>query len=137
MKTEEVGQSILETWTVDEVAEAFSKNQIVLIDVRTPQEYMFEHVEGALLMPLAFFKADKLPASRKSASCSTAVPARARKRSRGPASMRGSPAWRIWKAVSAHGKARKSPISAPIWRRRAATGQLIAGRSGPIERGAP
>ncbi|MBU2959621.1 rhodanese-like domain-containing protein [Citreicella sp. C3M06] len=61
MKTEEIGQSILETWTVDEVAEAFSKNEIVLIDVRTPQEYMFEHIEGALLMPLAFFNAEKLP----------------------------------------------------------------------------
>ncbi|MGR3377752.1 rhodanese-like domain-containing protein [Salipiger abyssi] len=61
MKTEQVGDGILETWTVDEVAEAFDKNEIVLIDVRTPQEFMFEHVEGALLMPLAFFKAEKLP----------------------------------------------------------------------------
>lgn len=61
MKTEQVGDGILETWTVEEVAEAFDKNEIVLIDVRTPQEFMFEHVEGALLMPLAFFKAEKLP----------------------------------------------------------------------------
>ena len=61
MKSEQVGDSTLETWTVDEVAEAFDKNEIVLIDVRTPQEYMFEHIEGALLMPLAFFKAAKLP----------------------------------------------------------------------------
>ncbi|APZ52343.1 rhodanese-like domain-containing protein [Salipiger abyssi] len=61
MKTEQVGDGILETWTVDEVAEAFDKNEIVLVDVRTPQEFMFEHVEGALLMPLAFFKAEKLP----------------------------------------------------------------------------
>ncbi|EIE50773.1 sulfurtransferase [Salipiger aestuarii] len=61
MKTEEVGASILETWTADEVAEAFSRDEIVLIDVRTPQEYMFEHIEGALLMPMAFFKASKLP----------------------------------------------------------------------------
>ncbi len=29
----------------------------MLIDVRTPQEYMFEHIEGALLMPMAFFDA--------------------------------------------------------------------------------
>ncbi len=61
MKTEQVGDSILETWTSDEVAEAFSRDEIVLIDVRTPQEYMFEHVEGALLMPMAFFDATKLP----------------------------------------------------------------------------
>lgn len=61
MKTEEVGQSILETWTVDEVARAHAAGEIVVIDVRTPQEYMFEHIEGALLMPMAFFKADALP----------------------------------------------------------------------------
>jgi rhodanese-related sulfurtransferase len=61
MKTDAVGDATLETWTVDEVARAFAANEIVLIDVRTPQEYMFEHVEGALLMPLAFFNAEKLP----------------------------------------------------------------------------
>ncbi|HBM60997.1 rhodanese-like domain-containing protein [Salipiger marinus] len=61
MKTEDAGSSVLETWTVEEVAEAFDRNEIVLIDVRTPQEYMFEHVEGALLMPMAFFRAEKLP----------------------------------------------------------------------------
>ncbi len=61
MKTEEVGNALLETWSVDEVAEAFDRNEIVLIDVRTPQEYMFEHIEGALLMPMAFFKPEKLP----------------------------------------------------------------------------
>tara|TARA_Y100000815_G_C13081400_1_gene402112 strand:+ start:220 stop:594 length:375 start_codon:yes stop_codon:yes gene_type:complete len=61
MKTEQVGDSILETWTVDEVQEAFDKNEIVLIDVRTPQEYMFEHIEGALLMPMAFFTPSGLP----------------------------------------------------------------------------
>ena len=61
MKTEQVGDSRLETWTVDEVQQAFDGNEIVLIDVRTPQEYMFEHIEGALLMPLAFFDAAKLP----------------------------------------------------------------------------
>ena len=61
MKTEKIDDASLETWTVDEVAKAFDANEIVLIDVRTPQEYMFEHIEGALLMPLAFFKGDKLP----------------------------------------------------------------------------
>ncbi len=61
MKTETVGDATFETWTTDEVQAAFDKNEIVVIDVRTPQEYMFEHIEGALLMPMAFFKADALP----------------------------------------------------------------------------
>lgn len=61
MKSEQVGNGILETWTVDEVHEAFDKNEVVLIDVRTPQEYMFEHIEGAMLVPMSFFCADKLP----------------------------------------------------------------------------
>lgn len=61
MKTETIGDKTLETWTVDEVAQAFAANEIVLIDVRTPQEYMFEHIEGALLMPMAFFRPEKLP----------------------------------------------------------------------------
>ena len=61
MQTETIGTATLETWTPDEVAKALDAHEIVLIDVRTPQEYMLEHVEGALLMPLAFFKAAKLP----------------------------------------------------------------------------
>ncbi|WP_372611820.1 rhodanese-like domain-containing protein [Aquicoccus sp.] len=61
MKTETVDDAVLETWTVDEVADAFDRDEIVLIDVRTAQEYMFEHIEGTLLMPMSFFRADKLP----------------------------------------------------------------------------
>lgn len=61
MKTETVGPATLETWTAQEVAEACATNRIVVIDVRTPQEYMFEHIEGALLMPLSFFDGNKLP----------------------------------------------------------------------------
>jgi len=61
MKTETVGDAVFETWTAQELAEAFDRNEVVVIDVRTPQEYMFEHIEGALLMPLAFFNANKLP----------------------------------------------------------------------------
>jgi rhodanese-related sulfurtransferase len=61
MKTETTGSAELQTWTVDEVAQAWARNEIVLIDVRTPQEYMFEHIEGALLLPMPFFSADKLP----------------------------------------------------------------------------
>lgn len=51
----------LENWSPEKVFEALRNNEIVLIDVRTPQEYMFEHIEGALLLPMAFFKAASLP----------------------------------------------------------------------------
>lgn len=51
----------IESWTVDQVADALAANEIVLIDVRTPQEYMFEHIEGAFLMPLAYFTPAALP----------------------------------------------------------------------------
>jgi len=61
MKTEQVAGGTLENWSVDEVARAFDANEIALIDVRTTPEYMFEHVDGALLMPMAFFRPDKLP----------------------------------------------------------------------------
>ena len=61
MKTENVGDAVLETWTVEEVAQAFDRDEIVLIDVRTVQEYSFEHIVGALLMPMAFFRPDALP----------------------------------------------------------------------------
>ncbi|MEQ8290864.1 MAG: rhodanese-like domain-containing protein [Roseovarius sp.] len=61
MKTENVGQAVLETWDVEEVAEAFERDEIVLIDVRTVQEYGFEHIGGALLLPLPFFEARRLP----------------------------------------------------------------------------
>lgn len=61
MKTETVGDATLETWTADEVARGLENHEIVVVDVRTPQEYMFEHIEGALLMPMAFFKPDALP----------------------------------------------------------------------------
>ncbi len=61
METEKTGAGTLETWTVDEVAKALKQREIVLIDVRTPPEYMVEHIEGAMLMPLPFFDAHSLP----------------------------------------------------------------------------
>lgn len=61
MITEDVNGVTLETWTPDEVQAAFDAHEIVLIDVRTPQEFMFEHIEGALLMPMAFFTPLALP----------------------------------------------------------------------------
>ena len=61
MKTEDIGDAQLETWTVGEVARAWQGREVVLIDVRTPQEYMFEHIQGALLLPMVFFDAERLP----------------------------------------------------------------------------
>ena len=61
MKSESIGQATLETWTPQEVKTALDKGEIVLIDVRTPQEFMFEHIEGAMLMPMAFFSPATLP----------------------------------------------------------------------------
>jgi rhodanese-related sulfurtransferase len=64
MKTETTDHGTLETWTVAEVKAAFDANEIALIDVRTPQEYMFEHIGGALLLPMAFLDAAKLPSQQ-------------------------------------------------------------------------
>lgn len=61
METKEIDGATLEIWTIDEVALGMAEGRIVVIDVRTPQEYMFEHIEGSLLMPLAFFKPEALP----------------------------------------------------------------------------
>jgi rhodanese-related sulfurtransferase len=61
VKTEETENGTLETWTALEVAGAFERGEIAVIDVRTPQEYMLEHVSGALLMPMNDFEPTKLP----------------------------------------------------------------------------
>ena len=61
MQVEHVDGAVLETWDVEEVAAAWASNDIVLIDVRTIQEYGLEHVEGALLAPMSFFDATKMP----------------------------------------------------------------------------
>lgn len=51
----------VEGWSPERVCEALEKGEIVLIDVRTPQEYLFEHIAGALLAPMAFTKPKALP----------------------------------------------------------------------------
>lgn len=61
MRSEEIGSGVLEHWTPEEVRDAYDRNEIVLIDVRAPQEYMIDRIEGALLAPIAAFKADKMP----------------------------------------------------------------------------
>ena len=58
---EKLDMTELENWAPERVKTALDAGEIVLIDVRTPQEYMTEHVEGALLMPMAFFNVNSLP----------------------------------------------------------------------------
>jgi len=61
MKSEDINGRTLETWTAAEVADALAKREILLIDVRSPQEFMIDHIEGAVLSPIAFFDATHLP----------------------------------------------------------------------------
>jgi rhodanese-related sulfurtransferase len=61
MQTETIDGATLESWTPQEVAEAFARNAIILIDVRTPQEFAFERIGGALLAPMQAFEAEHLP----------------------------------------------------------------------------
>jgi len=53
--------SEVENWNPQQVYDALKAGEIVLIDVRTPPEYMMEHIDGSLLMPMAFFDAACLP----------------------------------------------------------------------------
>ncbi len=47
--------------TPQEVKDRLDRHEIVLIDVRTPEEYVFEHIRGALLAPMADLEAVNLP----------------------------------------------------------------------------
>lgn len=59
--TEELNGGTLEVLTPEEVKERFDRNEVVIIDVRTPNEYAFEHIPGAMLFPLSSFDPHKLP----------------------------------------------------------------------------
>lgn len=61
MQTEQTDTGIIETWTPEEVAAALEAGEIALIDVRTTQEFMFEHIHGAMLMPMSFFRPETVP----------------------------------------------------------------------------
>lgn len=61
MEKEKLENGELEIWTPKEVDAGLKEGNIVLVDVRTPAEYAFEHVEGALLLPMAFFDPRFLP----------------------------------------------------------------------------
>ncbi|MFD2741447.1 rhodanese-like domain-containing protein [Sulfitobacter aestuarii] len=64
MQSEDHNGATLETWTPQEVASAQNTGDIILVDVRTPAEYAFEHVEGALLLPMAEFDPAFLPSQQ-------------------------------------------------------------------------
>lgn len=61
MHIELVDGKTLEHWDAPDLAAGLQDGSVVLIDVRTPQEYMFEHIEGALLLPMADMKPQFLP----------------------------------------------------------------------------
>lgn len=61
METENTENGTLEHWTPEEVKAAFDKDEIILIDVRTPQEFNVERIEGALLAPLQAFQPRHMP----------------------------------------------------------------------------
>jgi len=59
--TENLNGVSLDLYAPKEVKELFDRNEIVLIDVRTPNEYAFERIPGAMLFPMSNFDAAKLP----------------------------------------------------------------------------
>ena len=61
METETTQNGVLENWSAEEVQKAFSANEIILIDVRTPQEFALERIDGALLAPMQAFKPEHMP----------------------------------------------------------------------------
>ena len=61
MKTETTANGELQHWTPEDVARGLKDGSIVLIDVRTPQEFSFERIRGALLSPMQEFDPVNLP----------------------------------------------------------------------------
>ncbi len=60
-KHETLENGTLVSLTPQEVKERFDANEVVIVDVRTPAEYAFEYIPGAMLFPLAVLSAAKLP----------------------------------------------------------------------------
>ncbi|MFX0542902.1 rhodanese-like domain-containing protein [Roseovarius sp. S4756] len=59
MKTEDTESGPVELWTPKEIAD--TRDDVVLIDVRTPQEHALERISGAMLMALQEFRPEYLP----------------------------------------------------------------------------
>jgi rhodanese-related sulfurtransferase len=64
METIELNGATLEQWGPKELYEAMQRGEVAVIDVRTPQEFAFEHVRGALLSPMSTFDAHALPSQQ-------------------------------------------------------------------------
>ena len=62
MKSEETDKGLLEHWSPQELAEAFARNEVAIIDVRTPDEFATGHLEGALLLDVQSAEFDALAA---------------------------------------------------------------------------
>jgi len=60
-RTEDINGCTLDIFTPEEVRRMHEANEIVLVDVRTPNEFAFEHIPGAMLFPMSSFDPDKLP----------------------------------------------------------------------------
>jgi rhodanese-related sulfurtransferase len=65
MDIETTEHGTLEHWSPAEVAAAFREDRIVLIDVRTPQEFALERINGALLAPMQAFEPNHMPDQSK------------------------------------------------------------------------
>ena len=65
MDTEKTENGTLEHWSPSEVATAFAEDRIILIDVRTPQEFALERINGALLAPMQAFQPNHMPDQAK------------------------------------------------------------------------
>lgn len=61
METEQTEDGTIELWSPQEVKAAMEQGEIVLVDVRTPQEFSFERIHGALLAPMHSFDAAHMP----------------------------------------------------------------------------
>jgi rhodanese-related sulfurtransferase len=62
MRSERVGGAVFEHWTPEEVRDAIERDEIHLVDVREPQEYMLEKIGGAEFLPMSRFSPQDLPA---------------------------------------------------------------------------
>lgn len=56
-----MSQTSIEELSPGQVAQLLEQNQILLVDVREPDEFAVERIAGALLYPLSSFDAAKLP----------------------------------------------------------------------------
>ncbi|MCR8828030.1 rhodanese-like domain-containing protein [Pseudosulfitobacter koreensis] len=61
MDTEAFETGVLEHWTPKETKKALERGEIVLIDVRTPQEFALERIDGALLSPMHSLRPAHMP----------------------------------------------------------------------------